>query len=162
FTPDTPGNLFASDDWYTTPASSWTALPTCLGNHDMGLSGHSVQDSGSALDRAALAHSLKYLTHGQPVVHSRDGQGVIDASPLGGCDKDARQSLFATRLDEYANQDLLRGEQAGSQDRFDTDAPLYEHIAALAALRSSTPALTDGAQLERPDTGPGAGSVYAF
>src|SRR5690606_18376878 len=27
---------------------------------------------------------------------------------------------------------------------------------------SSTPALTDGAQLERPDTGPGAGSVYAF
>jgi len=162
FTPDALSNLFASDDWYTTPTTSASALPTFLGNHDMGRIGYFVKDSGSALDRSGLAHSLMYLTRGQPVVYYGDEQGFVGDGSLGGTDKDARQSLFATQVAEYADQNLLTGEQAGSQDRFDTGAPLYEHIAELAALRSSTSALVDGAQLERPDTGPGAGSVYAF
>jgi len=162
FTPDSLANLFASDDWYTTPTSSATALPTFLGNHDMGRIGYFVKDSGSALERSALAHSLMYLTRGQPVVYYGDEQGFVGDGSLGGTDKDARQSLFATQVTEYAEQDLLTGERAGSQDRFDTDAPLYEHVAGLAALRASTPALVDGAQLERPVAGPGAGSVYAF
>src|SRR5690606_4707078 len=159
FTPDSLANLFASDDWYTTPTTSASALPTFLGNHDMGRIGHFVKDSGSPLERSELAHALMYLTRGQPVVYYGDEQGFVGDGSLGGGDKDARQSLFATQVAEYANQNLLTGEQAGSQDRFDTDAPLYEHIAALAGLRASTPTLVDGAQIERPDTG---GSVYAF
>ena len=56
-------------------------------------------------------------------------------------DKDARQSLFATQVAEYANQPLLDGTTAGSVDRYDTDSALYDHIAELAALRSAHPAL---------------------
>ena len=77
-----------------------------------------------------------------------------------GGDKDARQTLFATQVDEYADQPLVTGEQAGSVDRFGTDAPLYAHIAGLAALREAHPALADGAQVERYVEN-GAG-VYAF
>ncbi|ADG75409.1 alpha-1,6-glucosidase, pullulanase-type [Cellulomonas flavigena DSM 20109] len=150
--------LFASDDLYTTPTSSAHALPTFLGNHDMGRIGHMVKDASDPQARSGVAHALMYLTRGQPVVYYGDEQGFVGAGPQGGGDKDARQSLFATEVDEYADQALLDGTPAGSVDRYDTDAPLYAHVAALAELRASTPALTDGAQIERYADG----GVYAF
>nr|WP_243738154.1 pullulanase-type alpha-1,6-glucosidase [Cellulomonas shaoxiangyii] len=150
--------LYASDDRYTTPTSNAQALPTFLGNHDMGRIGYAVKDAGSAQDRSGLAHSLMYLTRGQPVVYYGDEQGFVGAGTLGGKDKDARQSLFATQVGEYADQALLDGTTAGSVDRFGTDTALYGHIARLARLRAETPALTEGAQLERY----AEGAVYAF
>ncbi|HRA49461.1 pullulanase-type alpha-1,6-glucosidase [Actinotalea sp.] len=162
FSPATLSALFASDDWYTTPDSSSTALPTFLGNHDMGRIGYGVRTSGSPLERSALAHSLMYLTRGQPVVYYGDEQGFVGDGSLGGTDKDARQDLFATDVVEYQTQTLLTGEVAGSVDRYDVAAPLYTHIAGLAALRAATPALSSGAQIERPVAGPGEDSVYAF
>ncbi|WP_439590908.1 pullulanase-type alpha-1,6-glucosidase [Microbacterium sp.] len=147
--------LFAGDDMYTTPDSSATALPTFLGNHDMGRIGYFVAGA-DALQRDELAHELMYLTRGQPVVYYGDEQGFAGA----GGDKDARQSLFATQTDAYADQPLVTGEQLGSQDRFDTDSPLYQRIAELGALRADHPALATGAQIERyADDGAG---VYAF
>ncbi len=160
FSPDTLSALFASDDWYTTDHSSATALPTFLGNHDMGRVGHLLRDDPDGLARSELAHSLMFFSRGQPVVYYGDEQGFEGDGSLGGTDKDARQDLFATQVDEYANQLLLTGETAGSQDRYDVTAPIYEHIAGLAELRAATPALVDGAQIERPVTG--ADSVYAF
>ncbi len=160
FNPDVLSTLYASDDWYTTGHSSATALPTFLGNHDMGRVGHLLRDDADGLARSELAHSLMFLSRGQPVVYYGDEQGFEGDGSLGGTDKDARQDMFATQVDEYANQQLLSGELAGSQDRFDATAPLYQHIADLAALRASTPALVDGAQIERPVSG--ADSVYAF
>ncbi len=149
-------NLFASDDRYTTPDSSPSALPTFLGNHDMGRVGYMLSSTADPLARDELAHELMYLTRGQPVVYYGDEQGFAGT----GGDKDARQTLFATQVDEYANQDLVTGEQAGSVDRYDTDAPLYRHIADLAALREAHPALATGAQVERyAESGAG---VYAF
>lgn len=148
--------LFAGDDYYTTPDSSSSALPTFLGNHDMGRVGSFLQNTDAPLERDELAHELLFLTRGQPVVYYGDEQGFAGA----GGDKDARQSLFATEVDEYANQDLVTGEIAGSVDRYATDAPLYTHIAALSALRSTHPALADGAQIERYSAS-GAG-IYAF
>src|SRR5690606_13488936 len=103
-----------------------------------------------------LAHELMYLTRGQPVVYYGDEQGFAGS----GGDKDARQTLFATQVEEYADQPLVTGETAGSQDRYDTDAPLYAHIADLAALREAHPALSQGAQIER-HVSDGAG-IYAF
>ncbi|MBX9243928.1 pullulanase-type alpha-1,6-glucosidase [Actinotalea ferrariae] len=150
--------LFASDDMYTTPTTSATALPTFLGNHDMGRIGYFVAPDGDGLERSELAHSLMYLTRGQPVVYYGDEQGF--AGPGG--DKSARQTLFASQTAEYTDQPLLTGETAGSVDRYDTDAPLYRHIAELAELREATPALESGAQVERPVSGDGEGSVYAF
>lgn len=148
--------LFAGDDMYTTPDSSATALPTFLGNHDMGRVGF-VLAGADLQQRDELAHELMYLTRGQPVVYYGDEQGFAGA----GGDKDARQTLFATQTAEYANQPLVTGGQLGSQDRYATDAPLYTHIAALAELRSSHPALETGAQIERFVEDAAAG-VYAF
>ncbi|TDE97574.1 pullulanase-type alpha-1,6-glucosidase [Occultella glacieicola] len=146
--------LFASDDHYTTPTSSADALPTFLGNHDMGRLGYLLGDVSDPLQRSELAHSLMYLTRGQPVVYYGDEQGFIGT----GNDKGARQSLFASQTPLYIDQPLLTGEQAGSVDRYDTDAPLYTHIAELAALRSANPALSGGAQIELAADG----GVYAF
>ncbi|WP_125773822.1 pullulanase-type alpha-1,6-glucosidase [Antribacter gilvus] len=149
-------NLFASDDHYTTADSSASALPTFLGNHDMGRVGYMLRSSDDPLARDELAHELMYLTRGQPVVYYGDEQGFAGT----GGDKDARQTLFATQVSEYANQPLVTGENAGSVDRYATDAPLYTHIAGLAALRESRPALSTGAQVELYAEN-GAG-VYAF
>ncbi|WP_166872211.1 pullulanase-type alpha-1,6-glucosidase [Salinibacterium sp. ZJ450] len=150
--------LFASDDLYTTPDSNAYALPTFLGNHDMGRVGYFMKNTDAPLDRDELAHELMYLTRGQPVVYYGDEQGFMGAGA--GNDKDSRQSLFATQVTEYANQPLITGETAGSVDRFDTTAPLYGHIEALSELRSGHPALSQGAQIERyADNGAG---VYAF
>ncbi|MFE5311141.1 pullulanase-type alpha-1,6-glucosidase [Isoptericola sp. NPDC056605] len=149
-------SLFASDDRYTTPTRSASALPTFLGNHDMGRVGYMLAGTDEPLARDELAHDLMYLTRGQPVVYYGDEQGFAGA----GGDKDARQTLFATQVDEYADQPLVTGEPAGSTDRYATDAPLYSRIADLAALREAHPALATGAQVERYAEN-GAG-VYAF
>ncbi|MFI2296102.1 pullulanase-type alpha-1,6-glucosidase [Isoptericola sp. NPDC019571] len=149
-------SLFASDDRYTTPTRSASALPTFLGNHDMGRVGYMLAGTDEPLARDELAHDLMYLTRGQPVVYYGDEQGFAGT----GGDKDARQTLFATQVDEYADQPLVTGEQAGSVDRYATDAPLYSRIAELAALREAHPALATGAQVERYAEN-GAG-IYAF
>ncbi|MBG6055557.1 pullulanase-type alpha-1,6-glucosidase [Salinibacterium sp. CAN_S4] len=150
--------LFASDDLYTTPDSNAYALPTFLGNHDMGRIGYFLKNTDAPLARDELAHELMYLTRGQPVVYYGDEQGFAGAGA--GNDQSARQSLFASQVDEYTTQPLITGETAGSVDRFGTDTPLYTHIAALSALRKAHPALAQGAQLERyADSGAG---VYAF
>ncbi|GAA1975238.1 pullulanase-type alpha-1,6-glucosidase [Microbacterium pumilum] len=150
--------LFAGDDYYTTSDSSATALPTFLGNHDMGRIGYFLKDQPAAEQRDLLAHDLLFLGRGQPIVYYGDEQGFTGV--IDGADKNARQSLFASQVDEYENQTLITGETVGSVDRFDTDAPLYEHIAALSQLREAHPALVDGAQIEllaSDDAG-----VYAF
>ena len=85
-------SLFAGDDYYTTPDSSATALPTFLGNHDMGRVGYFLNSTDAPLQRDELAHELLFLTRGQPVVYYGDEQGFAG---IGG-DKDARQTLFAS------------------------------------------------------------------
>lgn len=149
-------SLFAGDDYYTTPDSSATALPTFLGNHDMGRVGYFLQSTDAPLQRDELAHELLFLTRGQPVVYYGDEQGFAG---IGG-DQSARQTLFPTQVAEYQNQPLVTGETFGTGDHFATDAPLYGHISELAALRGAHPALETGAQVERyVDSGAG---VYAF
>ncbi|MFK4836607.1 pullulanase-type alpha-1,6-glucosidase [Microbacterium sp. ZW T2_14] len=149
-------NLYAGDDHYTTPHSSATALPTFLGNHDMGRAGFFLKDADHAAQRDLLAHDLMFLGRGQPVVYYGDEQGFVGT----GGDKDARQSLFASEVPSYQSQSLIDGTTAGSVDRYDTSAPIYTHIAGLAALREAHPTLVTGAQIERhADDGAG---VYAF
>ena len=88
-----------------------------------------------------------YLTRGQPVVYYGDEQGFVGD---GDGDKDARQSLFATQVAEYANQNAARrhDRRLGRPLRHRL-ARCTTHIAELAALRAATPALQDGAQIER-------------
>lgn len=148
--------LYASDDRYTTTHSSADALPTFLGNHDMGRIGYFLAGQPDPMARDELANDLMFFSRGQPIVYYGDEQGFAGT----GGDKDARQDMFATQTASYANQPLVDGTTAGSKDRYDTTSTLYQHIAALSALRSGNPALAHGAQIERyAQDGTG---VYAF
>ncbi len=145
-------DLWADDDWYTDADSNAYQLPTFLGNHDMGRVAMFVRDGGATGDelmkRTQLANTVMYLTRGQPVVYYGDEQGFMGS----GGDKDARQDMFATRVDQYANEQVLGG-PSGSRDRFDTTHPLYRQIRELAKLRADHPALADGAQVHRHASG---------
>ncbi len=120
-----------------------------------------TQDNPKASDaellkRDMLANELMFLSRGNPVVYYGDEQGFTGA----GGDKDARQTLFASRTADYLDDDLIGTDRTHAEDAYDTRSPLYRQISALAALRKAHPALTDGVQQERyADDGPG---VYAF
>ncbi|MDO5495698.1 MAG: alpha-amylase family glycosyl hydrolase, partial [bacterium] len=146
--------LFAADDYYTTPSSSASALPTFLGNHDMGRVAFMLRNAGNLEDRVELANELMFLTRGQPVVYYGDEQGFIGDDG----DKDARESMFPSQVDSYNDNVLVDGSRYADRTPFDAAAPLYQHIATLAELRHSHPALATGAQIELHADG----GTYAF
>ncbi|WP_432816201.1 pullulanase-type alpha-1,6-glucosidase [Streptomyces vilmorinianum] len=157
---DKLANLFAQDYRYTTDkANAYESVPF-LGNHDMGRFGTFLkQDNPNATDaellqRYRLANELMFLTRGNPVVYYGDEQGYTGA----GGDKDARQTLFASKTADYLDDDQLGTDRTHAADAYDTSHPLYRQIAALAKLTREHPALRDGVQQQRY----AEGSVYAF
>jgi pullulanase-type alpha-1,6-glucosidase len=153
-------NLFAQDYRYTTGrANAYESVPF-LGNHDMGRFGTFLaQDNPEAGDaellaRYKLANELMFLSRGNPVVYYGDEQGYAGA----GGDKDARQTLFASKTADYLDDDQLGTDRTHAADAYDTSHPLYRQIAALAKLTKAHPALRDGIQEQRY----AEGSVYAF
>lgn len=147
--------LYAADDLYTDADSNAYQSVTFLGNHDMGRIGMFLSPAATGdelLKRDELAHSLMFLTRGQPVVYYGDEQGL---SGFAG-DKDARQDLFASKVGEF-NQPAIGGAQ-GLADRYDTGHPLYRHIAGLAKLRAEIPELASGAMRVASSDG----GVFAF
>ncbi len=152
-------DFYAADDYYTDADSNAYALPTFLGNHDMGRIGSFLDNSYSGdelLEHDELAHALMYLTRGQPVVYYGDEQGFTGA----GGDKDARQDMFGSQVADYNDDDLIGTDATTAVSNFDTSHPLYRGIAALARLRARHPALADGAQLHRYASS--KAGVYAF
>lgn len=151
--------LYAADDSYLDADSNAYALPTFLGNHDLGrlafFLAPSALDDIDLLRRVELALSLMYLSRGQPVLYYGDEQGFVGE----GGDKDARQDMFATRVEQYAADTIVAG-KPGARDRFDPDAVIYRYIAELAMLRENNSALRTGIQIERY-AADGEG-VYAF
>ncbi|MFF3345591.1 pullulanase-type alpha-1,6-glucosidase [Streptomyces sp. NPDC002779] len=155
-------SVFADDYKYTTGKANAYEQVTFLGNHDMGRIGYFLnQDDKDATDaellkKAKLANELMFLSRGNPVVYYGDEQGFTGA----GGDKDARQTLFASKTADYLDDDQIGTDRTHASDAYDTGAPLYRQISALAKLRKAHPALTDGVQTERY-AADGAG-VYAF
>ncbi|MDO7868866.1 pullulanase-type alpha-1,6-glucosidase [Nocardioides jiangxiensis] len=154
--------VFADDYRYTTDKANAYEQVSFLGNHDMGRIGHFLEadnkDAGDAelLQRARLANEVMFLSRGNPVVYYGDEQGFTGS----GGDKDARQTMFASKVAEYLDDDEIGTERTHASDAFDTAAPLYRQIAGLAELRREHPALADGVQIQRyAADGPG---VYAF
>ncbi|GAA2007695.1 pullulanase-type alpha-1,6-glucosidase [Nakamurella flavida] len=159
-------DLFAGDDYYTDANSNVYSTPTFLGNHDMGRIGRFLTDSIAAdgpvdpaelLDRDELAHSLMYLTRGQPVVYYGDEQGFV-GDPGG--DQNARQDMFPSQVASYNDDDLIGTDATTAQDNFGTDNPVFTHIAEVSALRTANPALADGAQIHRYSSN--SAGIYAF
>lgn len=143
--------VFADDVLYEGGAATALQLPTFISNHDMGRFAHFVQkqrpgvSDDEALRRVALAHAMLLTLRGVPTVYSGDEQGFVGS----GGDRAARQSLFASQVSEYNQQQLL-GTRATTADRnFDTSHPLYRLIARLAALRVQHEALRRGPQVVR-------------
>ena len=153
-------DFFASDDYYTDRDSNAYALPTFLGNHDMGRIGLFLRNGGASgdelLQRDRLAHALMYLSRGQPVVYYGDEQGFVGD----GGDQDARQDMFPSQVGSYNDDDLIGTIATTADDNFDPDHPLYRWIGELAALRDAHPALADGAQLHRYASS--RAGIYAF
>ncbi|MFD9005587.1 pullulanase-type alpha-1,6-glucosidase [Streptomyces sp. NPDC059582] len=155
-------SVFGDDYKYTTDKANAYEQVTFLGNHDMGRIGYFLkQDDPDATDarlvrKDELANELMFLSRGNPVVYYGDEQGFTGS----GGDKDARQTMFASRVDDYLDDDELGTDRTHAADAYDTNAPLYRQIRALAELRKANPALTDGVQEQRyAANGPG---VYAF
>ncbi|MFC8196046.1 pullulanase-type alpha-1,6-glucosidase [Streptomyces sp. NPDC057298] len=155
-------SVFGDDYKYTTDKANAYEQVTFLGNHDMGRIGTFLkQDDPLASDaelvkKDRLANELMFLGRGNPVVYYGDEQGFTGA----GGDKDARQTMFASKTADYLDDDELGTDRTHAEDAYDTSAPLYRQIAALAKLRKDDPALADGIQTERY-AADGAG-VYAF
>ncbi|MFF3634000.1 pullulanase-type alpha-1,6-glucosidase [Streptomyces sp. NPDC002250] len=155
-------SVFGDDYKYTTDKANAYEQVTFLGNHDMGRVGYFLkQDNPKATDaeilkKDKLANELMFLSRGNPVVYYGDEQGFTGS----GGDKDARQTMFASKVADYLDDDEIGTARTHASDAYDPGAPLYRQIAALAKLRKANPALTDGVQTERY-AADGAG-VYAF
>ncbi|MDH6449464.1 MULTISPECIES: pullulanase-type alpha-1,6-glucosidase [unclassified Streptomyces] len=154
--------VFGDDYKYTTDKANAYEQVTFLGNHDMGRIGYFLnQDNPKATDaellaKDRLANELMFLSRGNPVVYYGDEQGFTGA----GGDKNARQTMFASKTADYLDDDEIGTDRTHASDAYDTSAPLYRQISALAKLRKANPALTDGVQTERY-AADGAG-IYAF
>ncbi|MGW5604934.1 pullulanase-type alpha-1,6-glucosidase [Streptomyces sp. NPDC003753] len=154
--------VFADDYKYTTDRANAYEQVTFLGNHDMGRIGYFLkQDNPKATDAELLAkdefaNEVMFLSRGNPVVYYGDEQGFTGS----GGDKDARQTMFASKVPDYLDDDEIGTDRTHASDAYDTGAPLYKEIAALSKLRKNNPALIDGVQTQRyAADGPG---VYAF
>ena len=156
------GTFFRDDDWYTDADSNVYQLPTFLGNHDMGRIGFFVNtDNPGAAEaelvaRDRLAHELMYFSRGNPVVYYGDEQGFTGT----GGDQVARQTMFASQVPEYLDDDLLGTDRTHAQDNFNTAHPLYTKIQDLAQLAEDHPALRNGAHQHRYSTD--QEGIYAF
>ncbi|MFF4831356.1 pullulanase-type alpha-1,6-glucosidase [Streptomyces sp. NPDC001315] len=154
--------VFGDDYKYTTDKANAYEQVTFLGNHDMGRIGYFLkQDNPDATDaqlvrKDKLANELMFLSRGNPVVYYGDEQGFTGS----GGDKDARQTMFASKVADYLDDDELGTDRTHAVDAYDPSAPLYRQISALAKLRKDNPALTDGVQEQRY-AADGAG-IYAF
>jgi alpha-amylase len=158
-------DFFAADDWYTDADSNVYQLPTFLGNHDMGRIGQMIVADNPAgagttdaewLSRDRLAHELMYFSRGNPVIYYGDEQGFTGT----GGDQLARQTLFASQVPEYLDDDLLGTDATHAQSNFDPEHVLYRTISELAEVTERYPALRDGAHQNRyASEGQG---VYAF
>ncbi|HET9779574.1 MAG TPA: alpha-amylase family glycosyl hydrolase [Propionibacteriaceae bacterium] len=154
--------FFRNDDWYTDADSNVYQLPTFLGNHDMGRIGFFVNDDNEGatedelLARDRLAHELMYFSRGNPVIYYGDEQGFTGT----GGDQVARQTMFASQVPEYLDDDLLGTESTHAQDNFNSNHQLYQRISELAALTKAHPALRNGAHQDRYSSD--EAGIYAF
>ncbi|MFI6683725.1 pullulanase-type alpha-1,6-glucosidase [Streptomyces sp. NPDC050485] len=152
--------LFADDYRYTTDKANAYEQVTFLGNHDMGRIGtflkqdHPQATDAELLQRDRMANELMFFSRGNPVVYYGDEQGFTGA----GGDKDARQTMFASKVPDYLADHELGTDRTHASDAYDPTHPLYRTIAALSRLTKANPALSDGVQTERYSKG----SVYAF
>ncbi len=152
----TMASLFDTDDYYTSANTNAYGLATFLGNHDMGRIGFFLRtdnqsEAAHLLDRDLLAHDLLYLTRGVPVEYYGDEVGMTGSGD--GTDKQARQDMFATKVDEWKTQQRIGSGPIGNGSSLGESTPISRRISELSRLRAANPALADGSQITRYGSG---------
>ena len=143
--------LFEGDSLYEGGAEAARRLPTFLGNHDLGRFAREMRlanpqaDDAEILQRVKLGHALMFVSRGVPTLYSGDEQGFAGD----GVDQDAREDMFPSKVAIYNDNSLVGTRATTAVSNFDVTHPLYQEIAALAALRTAHPALRRGKQLVR-------------
>ena len=138
--------LFDGDLLYKGGEATALALPTFLGNHDMGRFAMFVKQANAGADesellrRVMLGHAMLLTLRGVPVIYYGDEQGFVSD----GNDQLAREDMFASKVAVYNDNDLIGSDATTATANFDPDHPLYRLIAQLSAVRRQTPALTGG------------------
>ena len=135
---DLLADFFAKDDWYTDADSNAYQLPTFLGNHDMGRASMFLKADGAERGRAPQAGEVRRLADvhhaGQPSHLLRRRAGLRQhrwrpGRPRGHVRQQGRPLQHRGRPRR----------PRGSMDRYDTEHPLYQHVAELSALRAGEP-----------------------
>jgi neopullulanase len=148
---ETFDQLFAGDALYEGAEATARRVPTFISNHDNGRFAHFARtafpqaNDAEILKRTVLSHALMFTARGVPVVYAGDEQGFAGD----GNDSDAREDLFASRVAEYNDNDLVGTDATTAQMNFDRMHPLYCEIAVLAKLRDQHIALRRGQQVIR-------------
>ncbi|WP_230772127.1 alpha-amylase family glycosyl hydrolase [Sphingomonas sp. Leaf4] len=143
--------LFAGDPLYAKGFDTARQLPTFTGNHDDGRFAMVVRKAfpqasdAEILSRVMLSNAMLLSLRGVPTIYSGDEQGFVGD----GNDQDAREDMFASQVASYNDNKLVGTTATTAKTNFTPGHPLYRQIAALAKLRTSTPALTRGRQLLR-------------
>lgn len=157
--------MFDGDVLYEGGEAAALAMPTFLGNHDMGRFSTLVRNDRPGIlpaeleARTRLAHVMLLTLRGSPVIYYGDEQGFVGD----GNDNDAREDMFAGQVASYNDNRPMGTNTAPSAAHFDQSHPFYRLIAQLAALRQAHPALKHGEQRVRAySQKPGLFSVSRF
>ena len=138
------------DDYFRYTPNVMPTPVTFLGNHDMGRAAFQVLGHGASeeqlLPRLLLGYDVLYLLRGAPTVYYGDEVGMIGT----GGDKEARQDMFPTQVDEWKTEPRVGSPPIGSGSSFDvTDNPIELRLKELGALKDAHPALSTGAMIVR-------------
>ncbi|MDG6077620.1 alpha-amylase [Erythrobacter litoralis] len=143
--------LFDGDVLYEGGEEAALAMPTFLGNHDMGRFTTQLRwddkdiDRGTMLAKTKLTHAMLLTLRGSPVIYYGAEQGFVGD----GNDQAAREDMFASRTASYNDNTLIGTDATTAVENFDVGHPLYRLIADLSEVRRTHPALTRGKQVVR-------------
>ena len=157
--------MFAGDSLYEGGAPAALQLPTFVSNHDNGRFAFYVRQArpeasdAEVLSRVMLANAMMLTLRGVPTVYSGDEQGFAGD----GNDQDSREELFASKVAVYNDNKLVGTDATTARANFGRTHPLFREIAALAKVRTATPALTRGLQVLRArEATPGLLAISRF
>ncbi|MEM7780919.1 MAG: alpha-amylase family glycosyl hydrolase [Pseudomonadota bacterium] len=159
-------DMFDGDVNYEGGEDAARAMPTFLGNHDMGRFSTLIREDNpdisqkELLSRVKLGHAMLMTLRGNPVIYYGDEQGFVGD----GNDQAAREDMFPSLTDSYNDNDLIGTTATTAQENYDTSHPLYVLVKELAAVRTRHAALRRGEQTVRTydDAKPGLLSFSRF
>jgi glycosidase len=148
--PTALADRIADDDYFRYTPNVMPTPVTFLGNHDMGRAAFQLEQHGATgdqlLPRLLLGYDVLYLLRGAPTIYYGDEVGMIGS----GGDKEARQDMFPTQVDEWKTEQRVGSPPIGDGSSFDvTNNPIELRLKQLGALKDAHPALSTGAMIVR-------------